>query len=135
MSEQLLEKARDTWLYSQHLLQLETTTSLVEMLKSVFWVGLSVLTSAEGATYGNNWVTTRKDANVLAAQFPSPNSTLLAPAFLSPDTVPAAFANGTEGPTDDAELGTSSSSDSMHHGVLISPQTPLSAPSQTGTNG
>lgn len=77
------------------------------MLKSVLLVGLSALTTANAATYGNNWVTTRKDPAPLAAQFPSPNTTLLSPAFLSPETIPAAFTNGTEGPTDDAELGTS----------------------------
>ncbi|KAK0638019.1 Carboxypeptidase 2 [Lasiodiplodia hormozganensis] len=76
------------------------------MLKSVLLVGISALTTANAATYGNNWVTTRKDPAALAAQFPSPNTTLLSPAFLSSETIPAAFTNGTEGPTDDDELDT-----------------------------
>ncbi|KAL1645019.1 hypothetical protein SLS58_004090 [Diplodia intermedia] len=77
------------------------------MIKAVYLSGLYALTCVNAATYGNNWVRTLKDPPALAAQFPSPiNTTLLAPAFLSPETVPAAFADGTEGPTSDAELDT-----------------------------
>ncbi|EOD50425.1 putative carboxypeptidase 2 protein [Neofusicoccum parvum UCRNP2] len=104
MAELLLDKARDTWLSTQHSLQLAAAASVLDMLNPLFWLGLAAVGSVEAATYGNNHVTTRKDPNVLAAQFPSPNTTLLAPAFLSPETIPAAFVNGTEGPTDDAEL-------------------------------
>lgn len=104
------------------------------MLKSVLLAGISALTTANAATYGNNWVTTRKDPSALAAQFPSPNTTLLSPAFLSPENIPAAFTNGTEGPTDDAELGTSPTTPPNNR-PLTSPQTTTSAPLPRATRG
>lgn len=58
-----------------------------------------------GLQYGENWVTTTKDSDLVAANFPDVNITLLAPAFLDPSTVPARFANGSEGPTDLFDLG------------------------------
>lgn len=70
--------------------------SFINMFRTIFWLGLTALSFVEAATYGNNHVPIRKDPNVLAAQFPSPNSTLLSPAFLSPETVLAAISNGTE---------------------------------------
>ncbi|KAH7185147.1 uncharacterized protein B0J16DRAFT_398868 [Fusarium flagelliforme] len=54
--------------------------------------------------YGENWAPTIKDSDLVAANFPDVNITLRSPAFLNPETVPARFANGTEGPTDDIEL-------------------------------
>lgn len=135
MAELLLDKARDTWLSTQHSLQLAAAASVLDMLNPLFWLGLAAVGSVEAATYGNNHVTTRKDPNVLAAQFPSPNTTLLAPAFLSPETVPAAFVNGTEGPTDDAELGILPATIEHPEHVLTAFQIPSSALSPTGTNG
>ena len=58
-----------------------------------------------GLQYGENWTPTIKDSDLVAANFPAVNITLRSPAFLNPETVPARFANGTEGPTDDIELG------------------------------
>jgi hypothetical protein len=58
-----------------------------------------------GLQYGENQVVVQKDSDVVATAFPDVNITLLSPAFLSPETVPAAFANGTDGPTDDIDLG------------------------------
>ncbi|RBR10208.1 uncharacterized protein FIESC28_09594 [Fusarium coffeatum] len=57
-----------------------------------------------GLQYGENWTPTIKDSDLVAANFPDVNITLRSPAFLNPETVPARFANGTEGPTDDIEL-------------------------------
>lgn len=58
-----------------------------------------------GLQYGENWVPVQKDPEIVAANFPDVNVTLLSPAFADPDTVPAAFADGAEGPTDDLDLG------------------------------
>ena len=63
-----------------------------------------------GLQYGENWTPTIKDSDLVAANFPDVNITLRSPAFLNPETVPARLANGTEGPTDDIELGTKDSS-------------------------
>ncbi|KAG5655535.1 hypothetical protein KAF25_003872 [Fusarium avenaceum] len=57
-----------------------------------------------GLRYGENWAPTIKDSSLVAANFPDVNITLRSPAFLNPERVPARFANGTEGPTDDVEL-------------------------------
>ncbi|KIL87197.1 hypothetical protein FAVG1_09752 [Fusarium avenaceum] len=57
-----------------------------------------------GLRYGENWAPTIKDSSLVAANFPDVNITLRSPAFLNPERVPARFANGTEGPTDDIEL-------------------------------
>ncbi len=58
-----------------------------------------------GLQYGENWAPTTKDSDLVSANFPDVNITLRSPAFLNPDKVPARFSNGTEGPTDDIELG------------------------------
>lgn len=58
-----------------------------------------------GLQYGENWVPVLKDSDIVAEAFPDVNITLFSPAFLTPETVPARFANGSEGPTDDIELG------------------------------
>jgi hypothetical protein len=58
-----------------------------------------------GLQYGENQVVVSKDSDVVAAAFPDVNITLLSPAFMNPETVPATFANGTDGPTDDTDLG------------------------------
>ncbi|KEY71241.1 hypothetical protein S7711_02348 [Stachybotrys chartarum IBT 7711] len=57
-----------------------------------------------GLRYGENWLPTVRDSDLVAANFPNVNITLRSPAFLRPETVPARFSNGTEGPTDDIEL-------------------------------
>ncbi|KAI1033778.1 hypothetical protein LB503_011057 [Fusarium chuoi] len=58
-----------------------------------------------GLQYGENWAPTTKDSDLVSANFPNVNITLRSPAFLNPEKVPARFSNGTEGPTDDIELG------------------------------
>lgn len=58
-----------------------------------------------GLRYGENWAPTIKDSSLVAANFPDVNITLRSPAFLNPERVPARFTNGSEGPTDDIELG------------------------------
>lgn len=58
-----------------------------------------------GLRYGENWAPTIKDSSLVAANFPDVNITLRSPAFLNPERVPVRFANGSEGPTDDIELG------------------------------
>lgn len=55
--------------------------------------------------YGENHAPVEKDEELVAANFPDTNETLLSPAFVSPETVLPGFANGTDGPTDDATLG------------------------------
>uniref|UniRef100_A0A8H7N0S9 Peptidase M14 carboxypeptidase A domain-containing protein n=1 Tax=Bionectria ochroleuca TaxID=29856 RepID=A0A8H7N0S9_BIOOC len=57
-----------------------------------------------GLQYGENWVPTTKDSELVASNFPDVNITLLSPAFLNPETVPEAFSEGKDGPTDDAVL-------------------------------
>lgn len=68
------------------------------------FVGLLALTFVEAVKYGQNHVPTRRDNDLVAANFPDPNTALLSPAFMSAEGVPAAFDNGTEGPTDDATV-------------------------------
>lgn len=65
-----------------------------------------------GLQYGENWAPTTKDSDLVSANFPDINITLRSPAFLNPGKVPARFSNGTEGPTDDIELGEISRLDS-----------------------
>lgn len=69
-------------------------------------LGFSLLASVEAAKYGYNHVTVRKDSAIVAANFKDIEGVdLLSPAFLTPDTIPAAFSDGTKGPTDDDTLG------------------------------
>ncbi|WYZ39909.1 hypothetical protein EsH8_IV_000250 [Colletotrichum jinshuiense] len=68
-------------------------------------LGFSLLASVEAAKYGYNHVTVRKDSAIVAANFKDIEGVdLLSPAFLTPDTIPAAFSEGTKGPTDDDTL-------------------------------
>ena len=60
---------------------------------------------AQGVQYGENQVTVRPDPNIVAANFPDTNISLLAPAFLDQGSVAAGFSNGTQGPTEDSQLG------------------------------
>lgn len=78
------------------------------------WVALSVLPIAwaqsggpqSGLKYGENWLPTVKDSELVAKNFPDVDIELLSPAFLDPQSVPTRFTNGTEGPTDHVDLGT-----------------------------
>uniref|UniRef100_L2G8F3 Carboxypeptidase M14B n=1 Tax=Colletotrichum fructicola (strain Nara gc5) TaxID=1213859 RepID=L2G8F3_COLFN len=70
-------------------------------------IGLSLLASAEAAKYGYNHVTVRQDSDAIAANFQAIEGVdLLSPAFLSPETIPTGFAEGTQGPTADDVLDT-----------------------------
>lgn len=57
-------------------------------------------------TYGDDYLTTSKDSDIVAAAFPDVEGIeLIAPAFTKPESLPAGWSNGTEGPTDLFELG------------------------------
>ena len=58
--------------------------------------------------YGNNERGTTKDSEAVAAAFPEVEGIeLLSPAFLRPESTPAGWENGTEGPTSLTEMGMS----------------------------
>jgi hypothetical protein len=60
--------------------------------------------------YGENQRGTIKDSDVVAQAFPDVEGIeLLSPAFQRPETLPPGWSNGTDGPTDDAEMGEESS--------------------------
>jgi hypothetical protein len=62
--------------------------------------------SAQGLQYGENQRGTIKDSDVVARAFPDVEGIeLLSPAFLRPNATPPGWSNGTDGPTDDAEMG------------------------------
>lgn len=74
-------------------------------------LGLTLLSSVRAAKYGYNHVTVRKDTDIVAANFKDIEGVdLLSPAFLNPETIPAGFSDGTQGPTDDDLLGKLSTS-------------------------
>lgn len=60
---------------------------------------------ATAVGYADNQVPTLKDDPDVAANFPDIDLEILSPAFLSPETIPDGFENGTAGPTDQATLG------------------------------
>lgn len=56
--------------------------------------------------YGENQRRTTKDSDIVAQAFPDVEGIeLLSPAFLRPESAPEGWSNGTDGPTDDAEMG------------------------------
>jgi hypothetical protein len=62
--------------------------------------------SAQGLQYGENQRGTIKDSEIVAQAFPDVEGIqLLSPAFLRPNFTPPGWTNGTDGPTDDAEMG------------------------------
>ncbi len=77
-------------------------------LKTLISVGLLSLTPVvECVQYGHNHVPVRRDNEAVAVNFQDVEGfELIAPAFTSPEGVPPEFANGTEGPTNDATMGT-----------------------------
>ncbi|KAG8623347.1 hypothetical protein KVT40_008323 [Elsinoe batatas] len=57
------------------------------------------------ATYGENYLSVSRDSEIVSRAFPElEDIELLSPAFTNPDTLPAGWRNGTEGPTSDTEL-------------------------------
>lgn len=70
-------------------------------------LALSVTGSRAQLQYGENQRGTIKDSDVVAQAFPDVQGVeLLSPAFLRPESTPDGWSNGTDGPTDDAEMGT-----------------------------
>ena len=69
-------------------------------------LALYVAGSQAQLQYGENQRGTVKDSDIVAQAFPDVEGIdLLSPAFLRPDTTPEGWSNGTDGPTDDAEMG------------------------------
>lgn len=70
--------------------------------------GLLSLTFLEvsGVQYGKNHVPVRRDNESVAANFNDVDGfELLSPAFLNPISIQVGFENGTNGPTNDADMG------------------------------
>lgn len=57
------------------------------------------------ATFGWNHTPVDKDNEAISRNYEDVDVELLSPAFMNPETIPADFANGTSGPTDDTQLG------------------------------
>lgn len=70
--------------------------------KSLLYLGS--LAVANAVKYGYNHVAVDRDVELVAANFPDTNETLIAPAFQT-DQFPAGWTEGTEGPTPDEALG------------------------------
>lgn len=64
-----------------------------------------MLAQSPGATYGDNYTPVNKDSEAISRNYPDIDIDLLSPFFLSPDTVPPGFANGTAPPTPDYVMG------------------------------
>lgn len=63
-------------------------------------------TPRSGSTYGGNYLATIRDSDIVASAFPEVEGIeLLSPYFNKPETRQAGFENGTQGPTNDVELG------------------------------
>lgn len=79
----------------------------IMLLRTVLTLGL--LHTGQAAAqfaYANNQVTVDQDEDHVASNFPEVAGVeLYSPSFVSPDTVPGGFTNGTSGPTDEATLG------------------------------
>jgi hypothetical protein len=64
-------------------------------------LGSSVVAQGIDPTYGDNYNEVTKDSDAVARNYPDVDIDLLSPAFVSPETIPEGFANGTSGPTPD----------------------------------
>lgn len=74
------------------------------LLQLVLAAGLTAVSAQ--LTYGENQRGTIKDSDAVAQAFPEVEGIeLLSPAFLRPESTPPGWSNGTDGPTDDAEMG------------------------------
>jgi hypothetical protein len=63
-------------------------------------------TPRSGSTYGGNYLQTIRDSDVVSTAFQDVEGIeLLSPFFTKPESIQEGFANGTQGPTDDSELG------------------------------
>lgn len=65
--------------------------------------GLASVVSAD--QYGYNHVSVRKDSETIAGAFPDVDIDLLSPAFLTPEIRQDGFADGTQGPTSQDDMG------------------------------
>lgn len=65
---------------------------------------LQLLTAVKAVKYGYNWVPVVRDPPAVAAQFQDVDVELLSPAFLDPGSRQPGFANGTQGPTSQADI-------------------------------
>ncbi|KAF4547994.1 Zinc carboxypeptidase-like protein 2 [Elsinoe fawcettii] len=72
-------------------------------LTQAFLLGLPLVRGQ--ATYGENYLSVSRDSEVVSRAFPELEGIeLISPAFTNPDSLPAGWRNGTEGPTSDTEL-------------------------------
>lgn len=67
-------------------------------------LALQLLTAVQAVKYGYNWVPVVRDPPAVAAQFQDVDVKLLSPAFLNPGSRQPGFANGTQGPTSQADI-------------------------------
>ena len=70
---------------------------------SVLLVGLASLASA--VQYGYNHVKVSPDSEVVQGAFEDVDIDLLSPAFQDPDVIQPGFANGTQGPSSQDDMG------------------------------
>lgn len=78
------------------------------LLLSVAVSGVSAQSGGpqSGLKFGENWLTTVRDSELVAKNFQDVKGIeLLSPYFQNPESVNPGFANGTDGPTDDFQLG------------------------------
>lgn len=71
------------------------------------WLVSLTCLKVSAAWYGRNHAPVRRDNEFVANNFQDVQAIeLIAPAFTDPDSVPMSFSNGTNGPTNDATMGT-----------------------------
>lgn len=73
-------------------------------LTNLLATGLLARTVLGQIIYAENTRPFTPDSPAVSANFPEPNITLYSPAFISPDTVPDEFSNGTAAPTPEETL-------------------------------
>lgn len=81
-------------------------------------VGLLFSSTVNAYQYGYNHVTTRKNPELIAANFKDVDIELLSPAFLNSEGIQPGFANGTQGPTSQDDLGESAPYDYLSPAFL-----------------
>ncbi|KAL8365248.1 hypothetical protein RB595_004177 [Gaeumannomyces hyphopodioides] len=81
------------------------TWACTGLLLSVSGVSAQSGGPQSGLKFGENWLTTVRDSELVAKNFPDVEGIeLLSPYFQNPESVNPGFANGTDGPTDDFQL-------------------------------
>ena len=66
---------------------------------------LPLISIASAVQYGYNHIPIRQDPAHVAVHFPDTDLELYAPAFLNPESVQSGFANGTQAPTSQDDMG------------------------------